>query len=274
MTVIAWSKVVAIQKGFEDRGLGRKDNWFEFAVVLADGVWTKTDVPYEEAAAQLREIEASRMAREFAHEEDPGPSSLCGKEFWALGHAWICEGKVGHDPELSQHTTKLLRWFNQKLDDVRQEGRADKESMERVLAVDRERLERIGGLLKERDEWKAAAEGWVERNRVEGAVRICDEVVAKRLAELRSDFVTKVHALPIRGGSDEVGHFVSRAEVIRAIRDAETGPMVEERDLIDLLEKFARGTGGRRSGELIRRGWLSVGVTYEGMRELRAKDKI
>jgi hypothetical protein len=40
-------------------------------------------------------------------------------------------------------------------------------------------------------------------------------------------------------------------------------------DLLDLLRKLAHGTGGRRTGELRRRGWLRWEVTGEGHEALR-----
>lgn len=38
---------------------------------------------------------------------------------------------------------------------------------------------------------------------------------------------------------------------------------------LDLLRKFADGVGGRRTGDLIRRGWLKVEVTEAGREALR-----
>jgi hypothetical protein len=41
-----------------------------------------------------------------------------------------------------------------------------------------------------------------------------------------------------------------------------------EADLLDLLRKLAAGDGGRRTGELKRRGWLEWRVTPAGQAEL------
>lgn len=48
-------------------------------------------------------------------------------------------------------------------------------------------------------------------------------------------------------------------------------PQPTEADLLVLLHKFYRGDGGKRTGELMRRGWLKVTVTDAGKDALAGK---
>lgn len=69
---------------------------------------------------------------------------------------------------------------------------------------------------------------------------------------------------------EATGVALGRAEA-RAAEENSGDDSATESDLLDLLHKLASGEGGRRTGELARRGWLRWEVTEEGRRVLRGE---
>lgn len=65
----------------------------------------------------------------------------------------------------------------------------------------------------------------------------------------------------------------SREQLVAAIRARTTPPAPVQLPAMDLLAKFAEGTGGRRTGDLMRRKWLRVEVTEAGHAALRDSKK-
>lgn len=356
MTAIAWSKVRAVKKGTGMTLDGRITEGI--AVILCDGVWTETDMPYEEAAANLREIEAmrTRATIEASKAQPPTNKDIYDKANAATGgelerlRSWAETAVKERDAARAE-----LNVVRGARDEARKElnvarGASEQYTAKRLAEARSEYCVAIGKMREERDAWQQSAEEWRQRyvNEVAEVAAIKTDLgpVQRDRDELRAELDEARIQIAVTRVDRNKGYFFTRADLnwlsahtkhesdktdgavrcttaycakcrivkaIKALDSVDAGveanqadlqqeldevradnetlvnqisvteallraeratkltnlrESYSEQDLLDLLKKFADGTGGRRTGELIRRGLITVLVTDKGHRVL------
>jgi hypothetical protein len=128
------------------------------------------------------------------------------------------------------------------------------EQARRIEELERQ-VDAMGGVI---DTLQEKGRDWSPEEKRAAALEQALRAVEKWLVDLGAD---ESQAGPMNG---DAGALLVLSDVRGAL--AATPPQLPA---LDLLRKFASGEGGRRTGDLMRRNWLRVEVTPEGLEALR-----
>jgi len=175
------------------------------------------------------------------------------------------EAKSGLTKSVAELATAVDR-----MEVAREAVRAENDKYETELSEAEAEVERLRARVAEMEaeisEWQATGPNALK------AIRLADKRIATLEAALRQALLllrslrTWGETAPYQGWIDELNRIRDKADGVIAAIDAALGGGGSESALpdLDLLRKLASGEGGRRTGDLIRRGWIRVEVTDAG----------